>query len=116
MRLKYLHNNINHRRKTNTALRAPTVMHSIDRKSDQDQGVFLYSLGVRIIPIICALGGRTASWINHHANALFAVPNFLPAPKTAAETAAVSEGACEKKNKVNGRGLTDRCNPGRKIY
>jgi len=79
-----------------TALRAPTVMRSIDRKSDQDQGVFLYSPGVRIIPIICALGGRTASWLNHHANALFAVPNFLPAPKTA-ETAAAGEDACEKK-------------------
>lgn len=56
-----------------------TVMRLIDRKSDQDQGVFLYSSVVRIIPIICALGGRTRGWLNHRAYALFAVQSFFPA-------------------------------------
>lgn len=74
---------INHLRRAKTicARCVQIVMRLIDRKSDRDQGVFLNSSGVRIIPIKCALGGRERVRLNHHANALFAVPSFLPAPR-----------------------------------
>jgi hypothetical protein len=94
-------------------------MRLIDRKSDRDHGgVFLYSPRVRIIPIICALGGRTGL-AEPSRERIVCRAEFFAGPATAAtiyDGPAAGEGGGEKKYKVNGRGRTDRCNPGRKIY